>query len=239
MNLGGSRGGLDPVPRLGEGDQVSRTGAHPGVLPGPTLTCTAGRRRRSWDSMSADGSTASTANPLPSSAPLSFPVPAPTSTTRPPSGTPRPATPPPDRGSRAGAADTGHRRSRTPCPAAGPHRHRRGSPVLPRFGVRFPTTAGPRHPFRAPQRRCEPGSWSRAPYDASAFDQQFHDALDEASRSYDRTPVDTVVDGWWAVVWGRGQNVSEVELAALRRADDGDLSGLSVHNQDGTFSRLG
>lgn len=77
------------------------------------------------------------------------------------------------------------------------------------------------------------------PVGVATFDQQFHVALDQAGRSYDLTAVEAVVRSWWALVWGRTQQLSDAERALLSRVDDGDLRGLSVQDEDGSFRRLG
>lgn len=79
----------------------------------------------------------------------------------------------------------------------------------------------------------------RDPAEVTTFDQQFQAALDQASRTYDLTAVDAVVRSWWAMVWGRSQHLTDAERALLSRVEDGDLEGLSVQDEDGSFRRLG
>jgi hypothetical protein len=63
------------------------------------------------------------------------------------------------------------------------------------------------------------------------FDGDFRAALDAAATNYDLTPVDDLVRRWWALIWGRTQHLSPVEIDQLRRLDlNDDTTGLHQHD---------
>jgi hypothetical protein len=78
-----------------------------------------------------------------------------------------------------------------------------------------------------------------APHEVARFEDEFHHALSEASRSYDIAPLDDLLERWRRVAAVRANPLTPHEQEQVRRARAGDDTGLWEQAKDGTFHRLG
>jgi len=77
-----------------------------------------------------------------------------------------------------------------------------------------------------------------APAQLDDFEREFHSALEVAAASYDTVPIEEVLDQWWRIAVLRSITLSEEEQDQLRRAEEGDFTGLWEQASDGTFQRI-
>jgi hypothetical protein len=78
-----------------------------------------------------------------------------------------------------------------------------------------------------------------APTQLPEFEREFQQALAGAADSFDTSAVDQVIARWWQIAVSRSVHLSETEEEQLRRARDGDFTGLLEQTSDGSFRRVG
>lgn len=121
-----------------------------------------------------------------------------------------------------------------------------GLEVLPGMASVDPTGAGHNGGVTVSQSGVLPCSgaavrdWlqQHSPTEAVVFEQEFNDALKVAASSFDLSTANQVVRRWWLLAASRSQPATPAELEVVDRARRGDLSGLSLLEPDGTFSRV-
>lgn len=91
-------------------------------------------------------------------------------------------------------------------------------------------------PRSGPAIRALLAQW--APAELPQFESEFHQALHEASRSFDVGSVDAVLERWRRVAVVRANPLTEEEQELLRRVR-GDDTGLWEQAEDSTFHRIG